>query len=160
MNPIYTIAFLLYFISLSTLGVSQNTTVDSLETRLRNHKENDTIRVNLLNDLAYLYHTEDFDSAIAYLNKSGAIADAIGFKKGKAKSLYIKGIAQAVQSNFDQGFQFLNEALQLYKIINYKAGISECYNGIGLLFYDKGEQKQAIEYYKKSVSVSENIGNK
>lgn len=31
---------------------------------------------------------------------------------------------------------------------------------MGLLFYNKGEQKLAIEYYKKSVIVSEDIGNK
>ncbi|WP_299125922.1 tetratricopeptide repeat protein [uncultured Winogradskyella sp.] len=84
----------------------------------------------------------------------------MGFKKGKARALYIKGLAQSEESDFDRGFEFMEKALQLYKTINYKAGISECYDGMGLILNNKGETKEAITYYLKSARVNEAIGNK
>jgi sensor histidine kinase YesM len=152
--------FLFCSLFFSTFIQSQNTTVDSLKKELYLRTQKDSTRVNLLNELAYSYHKEDFDTAKVYIEESEDIADMIDFKKGKARSLYIKGMARTAQSNFDEGFRFLTRALELYKTINYKLGISECYDGLGLLHVDKGEREEAIEYYLKSVSINETMGNK
>ena len=161
MKTINTSIFILLFcLSFSTTILAQNATIDSLKNELSLHTTKDTIRVNILNDLAYSYYQKDSIKTLIYLEESEALANTLNFSKGKGKSRYIKGIAQAVQLNFDQGFQRFNEALQWYKTIHFKPGISECYKAMGTLFYNKGDQKKAIAYYKKSLKINEEIENK
>ncbi len=138
-----TLFCLLFF----TLNIqSQNTAIDSLKNKVLLHTQKDTIRVKLLNDIAFLYYKKDIAKAIAYIRESETLTEAIGFKKGKGKSLYIKGIIQTAQSNFDQ-------AINLYETIDFKIGISECYNGMGITAYYKSDYKQSIAYHKKAVGV-------
>jgi tetratricopeptide (TPR) repeat protein len=145
---------------LSTTVLSQNIKIDSLKIELLKNKQKDTTRVNLLNELADLYFKKDLDKTKLYLEESRAIADAIDFKKGKARGLYIKGKSQAIHSNFEQGSEYFIEALQLYKAINYNHGISTCYNSLGVFFFRKREYKTSIEYYLKSVKLKEEIGDR
>ena len=151
---------LTYFLFLTTSLFSQNTTIDSLEIELQNHKEKDTIRVNLLNDLANSYYKTDLDQAQAYIEESEAISNALDYKKGLAKSLLIKGKAEVEQSRFEKGYQNINEALQLYEVLQSEKGISECYSTLGLFFYRKEDQKQAIEYHQKSMAINQELGYK
>ncbi|WP_273567475.1 tetratricopeptide repeat protein [Maribacter halichondriae] len=156
-KTILSIVCLLFF----TIGMqSQNTVIDSLKDELSLYTKKDTIRVNILNDLAYAYYQKDSLKTQTYLEESEALANKLNFTKGRAKSLYVKGVTQAAQSNFDKGFQYFNEALRLYNTINFKIGIVECYNAIGILFYDKGDQRLAIEYYEKSIRINEEIDDK
>ncbi len=155
-NILYLLCLLFFSIGVQ----SQNTVLDSLKNELSVHPQRDSTRVNLLNELAYMYHVKNLDKTTALIEESETIANAIDFKKGKARILLIKGKIQAAKSSFDVAFGFMQEAQQLYHRINYKPGISECFNAIGSLFYDKGEQMLAIENYKKSISVNEEINNR
>ena len=139
---------------------SQNAEIDSLKIKLQNHKEKDTIRVNLLNDLAYSYYETDLDKTKAYLEESEAISNALDYKNGLARSLLIKGSAEVEQSRFEKAYQNIDEALQLYEVLQSKKGISECYSNLGFLFYRKEDQKQAIEYHQKSMDINQELGNK
>ncbi len=149
--------FCLLFFSLHLQ--SQKSVIDSLENTLELHVEKDTVRVNILNELAYSYLKKDSIKTLTYLGGSKALAHKLNFTKGEAKSMYIKGLAETARSNFDLGFQYFNEALRLYKTINYKIGIAKSHNAIGLLFYDQGDQRLAIEYFKKSIVINKEIGN-
>ena len=154
------ILFLIFFLSFAVSVLSQNAEIDSLKIELKNHKKQDTTRINLLNELAFVLYKKGINKTEEYLEESEEIAKLIDFKKGKARSLYLKGKVQATQSNFDEGFRLISEALQLYKTINNDHGISLCYEGMGLLLKDKGERKEAIAYYLKSARVNEAMGNK
>lgn len=153
------IIYLVYFLLSTNTLFSQNTTIDSLKLELQNQKEKDTIRVNLLNELASLYHNQDFDTTMAYIEESSNIADVIDFKKGKARSSYLNGITQAFHSNFKQGLDHYYDAIDSYRTINFNKGIAECYNSIGRFFYKNGNQKNAIENYKKSLNIYEELND-
>ena len=156
-----TVIFLLFFLFSTTINLAQTTKIDSLITELQEHKKLDTIRVNLLNDLAYAYRKgEDIDKAMTYLEESEAISEAVNFTKGRAKSLYIKGVLEAVESNYRRGFQNYTESIELYKTISWKEGIAECYKDMGVFMYHDGDQRKAIEYYKKSMEILYEYGKK
>ena len=139
---------------------AQNNKIDSLKNELENHKANDTTRVNLLNTLAFSYFSKDVNIAIQYIEEADSIAEITHFNKGKAKSLYIKGITEAVQSNFDQALYHYNEALKLYENIDFKEGIANCYNAMAIAYKNKGEQRESIVCLKKSISIQKKIGGK
>ncbi len=161
MKITYKYFFLLFFFFLGGVTFSQNSKIDSLKIKLQKHSEKDTTRVNLLNDLSNkLYGKRSFDKTIKYLKESEKISDSLGYTKGKAKSLRLKGLVYRDKSNFEKSLQFINEALQLSQAINSKSEIARCYNGIGVLFYYKGDKNKAIDYYKKAIHFFEEIGNK
>ncbi len=139
---------------------SQKKKIDSLKNELILHQQKDTNKVNVLNELAYLYRNKDFNKTINYLERSKSLADSLKYIKGKAKGIYIKGIVQRSQSKIDKGFQYINEALLLYKKINNKLGIAKCYNSLGILYYYKGNKKEAIQFYNKALTIYEEINNK
>lgn len=139
---------------------SQNTTIDRLTLELQNHDERDTIRVNLLNDLADSFLKKNTIRTIVYLEEAETIAEALNFTKGKARNLLIKGKVEETQSDFDEALLFAKEALQLYTALNDEPGIANCYDYIGSIFQNKGDRKEAIVNYLKAVDIKSALGNK
>ena len=73
--------------------------------------------------------------------------------------MYIKGLIETTQYNFDQTILYFNQALELYKSINFKTGVSKCYRGIGIAYSYKGEYQKSIPFFKKAMVVDEEIGD-
>lgn len=158
MNPINKYILLLFsFLFFIGNIQSQNKKIDSLKIELQNHKEKDTTRVNLLNALAFSYFSKDMPKTLEYLEEADAIAEVIYFKKGKGRSIYIRGITEAVQSNYEQALRYYNEALQLYENIDFKKGCANCYNAMGIAYKNKGELRKSISYLKKAIRIEEEI---
>ncbi|WP_297335035.1 tetratricopeptide repeat protein [Algoriphagus sp.] len=156
----YTFRIILGFLLTNLVWTSafgQNPVLDSLQSELDLHTDQDTIRVNLLNDLAFSFFSRDIPKSLEYLSESEELADAIGFKKGKARSIYIKGITEAIQSNYDQALRYYLQAQKLYKSINFKKGIANSYNAMGITFRNKGKLRDAIENFKKAIEIEEEI---
>lgn len=147
------------FLLFSTTILSQNNKIDSLKIELQNHKEKDTTRVNLLNALAFSYFNKDMPKTIEYLDEADSIAQVIHFKKGKARSIYIRGITEAIQANFDQALHYYNKALELYESIDFKKGIANCYNAMGITFKNMGQLRKSISYFEKAITIEEEIGS-
>ncbi len=61
------------------------------------------------------------------------------------------------QNDLDKAFMFTNEAYELSKKINNKHQISVCLNILGNLCMERHSHRQAIEYYKKSSVIAENL---
>ena len=152
--------FILFFLFFSTALFAQNEIIDSLKNELSIHPEEDSTRVNTLNKLAFAYFRTDLAKTVECLDRSKAIAERVGYQKGKAKSIYIRGMAEAVKTKYEKGIAYFEEALQLYQEINFKRGIEKCYGSMGVYFFKGGEAKQAIKYYLKSVALKEELGIK
>lgn len=150
----------IFFILCITLGAQgQNTVVDSLSQRLQSHSKEDSIRVTILNELAQAMHQTNTDQAVTYLNQADIILQSISFKKGEARSLFIKGLIEFNQSKLNEAIPLFEQALALYKEIDNKQGVAESFDKLGLSKYYAREYDQAIEYLKESVSINESIGN-
>jgi len=151
---------LLFFLFLFGKAQSQNEKIDSLKNELKIHKEKDTTRVNLLNALAFSYFSKDMPKTLEYLEEADAIAEVIHFKMGQGRSIYIRGITEAIQANYDQAFGYYKEALKLYEIIDFKTGVANCYNAMGIAYRNKGELRKSISYLTKAIKIEEEIGEK
>ncbi len=154
------IFFLVLSFSISTTILAQNAEIDSLKLVLQNHKVEDTIRVNLLNNLAFSLRKIDTTTAEVYLKKSAKILSVLNFPKGKAKNMLINGIINASKTKYEEGFPLYEESLKLNKSIGFDKGISECYKEMGHFYYKRGDQQQAISHYKKALTISEKLNDK
>ena len=70
------IVFLLCLTVFSTPLIAQNAVLDSLKQELVRNSKMDTLRVKILNELAFSYHKKKADSALIYLEESATISKA------------------------------------------------------------------------------------
>jgi len=152
------VVLLLFIISLTVFA--QNTKVDSLESLLANHLKPDTIRINLLNDIAGELKYTDIDKILLYATQADSLCDVLGFKKGKSVSLKLIGNYYYNKRDHTQALAFYQKALEICEVIGDKAGISYCYNYTGNIYLSQGDYPNAFEYYIKALKVFEEIDDK
>lgn len=154
------IAFLIISLFFTDSVFAQNEYVDSLKVELQNHKERDTIRANILYDLAFSYFQRDMKLTNLYIDEAETINDSLKFTKGKANILYIKGIIESRKSNNENGLAYFKKSLKLFESINDEKGMSSLYNALGIVHYRQSLYEEALNYYKKSMLIYEAIGDK
>ena len=54
-----------------------------------------------------------------------------------------------------KAIEYGNKALELSTKLNYKRGIAQSYNDLGIIFYDKKEYTKAIKFYNNSLKIRE-----
>jgi PAS domain S-box-containing protein len=139
---------------------AQNSEVDSLENLLLEHTNEDTIRVNLLNNIAYILYTIDSEKSLKYAEKAGVIADKLSFKNGQSTSFNVIGINHYMKGNYPQAFDYFQKAMKIMEEIGNKEGVASCLNNIGLIQRKQGNYTEALDYLKKSLKLREELGIK
>jgi signal transduction histidine kinase len=153
----FVILLLLTFL-LNVLTVkSQAHEIDSLENLLSHHAEEDTIKVNLLNEIAYKLYTKDTDRTLLLAEEASSLAKKLNFTKGEAKSLRLKGIYYNMKANYPLSLEYHQKSLNIYEKLGDKKGISDCLNSLGIVYNDQGSYPQALEYYQKAIKIFEEI---
>jgi tetratricopeptide (TPR) repeat protein len=151
----FSLGFVLFAFSVN----AQNNKIDSLKTALVYHKAKDTTRVDLINHLAKAYLRQDSVKTNGYLLQSATLADSLGYTNGKADNLLLKGELLAIQSYYEEGFNFYEQALTLYEKLNSPKGKTECLQLMGYYKYRRGLQKEAIALYKKAFQFNQELKN-
>ena len=149
---------LCFFLAFSTTALAQNVVIDSLENELQNHLEKDSVRVNLLNGLASEFRRKDIAKMLEYINKAETLAEDIDYIGGKALAIYLRGVAEMNQSNFDKSIVQINKAKQFYTELDDNKGVSNCLQITGLINYYQENYDQAIEYLKMSNQMDKDLG--
>jgi tetratricopeptide (TPR) repeat protein/serine phosphatase RsbU (regulator of sigma subunit) len=122
------------------------------------------------------YERQSPDSALKWYYMAYKTASNAGsneqFMFYKASALYQLGWVECVYTgNFDNAMKYTNESLAIYETlasnsskkntkIIAKKGISSCYNSFGIVSQSRGEFDRAYEYYKKSLTIFEELDDK
>lgn len=149
---------LICFLLFPLATFSQNKEIDSLENILKTHKQKDTLRVNALDELSYLYYRKDIDKAKEYIEKAEALSDEIGFIKGKGNAIYMRGVIELVQSNFDISVKHFEYAAQIFSDNGFKKNLAACYNGIGVIYFRQSNYPNALIYFEKALQADQDVG--
>jgi tetratricopeptide (TPR) repeat protein len=139
---------------------SQNKEIDSLKNELKSHKKKDTIRVNLLYDLAFSSFQTDMNSTKTYLTEADDLSNNLDYTKGKAKVFYLKGMLENIKSNYKNSLGYFERSLKHYKSINDKGRVADVYIAFGINYYDLSQYEKALIYYKKATQIYQDLGNK
>lgn len=140
--------------------------IDSLA-KLAAGMKDDTARLKILSILA---ETAPEGVWQEYNAKMGALAkkfigsaDKQSDYKGKfyyAGYLGNAGYDEENKGRSDSALAYYFQSLRIREEIRDEAGISNCYNNIGLALHHKGDIKSALDYYHKALKIQERINDK
>ncbi len=134
-------------------GISQSKRfIDSLENRMDIIK-NDSLKVEILNELAFQLTLSDTKRAREYAQKALIISENFNFHKGRADCLVRLGTIAMMENKYFQAEKLLKKALAERKQIGVTYDIMSVYNLLGSLAFHQNDYMMAIEHYRKALSL-------
>ncbi len=151
-NNIVLICFLLVW----TVGISQTKSIDSLRNLLSN-TQNDSIRFELTQKLAFDFLFTQLDSSMVYAIQLNELANKNNSISFKGRSLEVLGRVNAYQNHYDKAKQILNEALELAE--KHDLDKSIIYSSLGITYQREGLYEKSIEYFFVGLKLDEKESN-
>ncbi len=133
--------------------------IDSLRNLLNHHIQQDTTRVNLLNNLGYLYWVVNSGKSEELGQKALTLANQLKFTKGVAFSYRIIGVSHWARGNYEMALSYLFQAAENYRAVSDELGIANSEMNMGTVFQEKLSYERALDYYFNSLKVFEKLGN-
>lgn len=146
-------SLLLLFISLNFNSFSQQKQLDSLLRVLDNHSGQDSMRVLILNEIVYAYHTIDPDKGLAIADQSIKLAQKIKIPILIAAAYANKGTNYWAKGSDSLAREMYLNALSIHESIGNQTGMGRMYNNVGLLYFNKADYYHAINYHKKALDI-------
>ncbi|MES2558204.1 MAG: sensor histidine kinase [Bacteroidota bacterium] len=148
---------LLLFSFLSNIGIAQQSSplADSLLKVLPGTE--DTLRVQVLNDLCYEFAFIDPQKGKEYGYTALELANQIHYDLGSAKALIRLGIIYDVTAQFDSSISCYLQSGVYYARINNLKGKGSAINNIGMLYATKGQFSKALGNYFAALKIFESI---
>lgn len=127
--------------------------VDSLLVELPKMKE-DTLKVNLLNNLSFEYQNFNNQDGIKYGKNAFDLSKKINFKKGIATASKNIGINLSIQSKYKEANVYYDLAL---KNTTDKSLICDVYRTIAVDYTEQGNMNKSLEYNLKALTLAETL---
>jgi tetratricopeptide (TPR) repeat protein len=140
-------------------GLGQSPMVDSLKNELNNHLKEDSIRVILLNQLAFERYFDHPAEATNFALEAGTMADKINYPAGKAQSNRMLGLTFWAQANLSAALNYFVQGLKLADSIGHQQIQADITGNIGLVYIGMGNYPTALNYFKASVSKQREMKN-
>lgn len=158
MNTIvYKIILLLPFTFLSFLSAfSQTNPIDSLKTVLASHTHTDTVKVNLLNKIAYALFQRDPTQARLYAEQSQKMADQLNYPKGKAAGLWNMGMSY-YRSDKNLVLNYSKKALLMAEQAKDQDGVAQYLLTIGIASRDLGDIKTSEQANNRALQIASTL---
>lgn len=131
----------------------QSGDLDSLISRLRNHSLEDTVRVDLLNEVAFGYAHSNPKLLRNYANESLTLANSLNYSRGTARALNVIASSFWVQGEYNLGLDYYTRSLRIYEEIDDKRGIFVCYNNMGEIYKKLKNFDAALAYHEQALSM-------
>jgi tetratricopeptide (TPR) repeat protein len=138
------------------LALSQKT--DSLETRLRNTGP-DTVKVNLLIDLAMEYWSKQPEKTLTYSQEALALARKLDYKRGEARSFQGVGVYYWQKNDYPKAFAYYDTSKQIYRQIGDKKGEATAISNEGIVYGEQGNFGKALDNYFQSIRIFKELGD-
>jgi len=123
---------------------------DSLYHALEKYKMEDTSKVKLYAITAEAYRYTSPDSMLIIVNKGIALAEKIGFERGKAQCLITKTLACLIIGKNEEGLRLCREAIDICIRTHDFLKLGSAYYYMAALNYNLSRYDEAIKYYQKT----------
>lgn len=140
-------------ILIDNICFSQKYSVDTSEVKLEksgDYKQSVDSYLRNAESLNYI----NPDKSIEYSNKAYDLAVKNKYLKGLVMAFYEKGTAYKNKASYDKALYYLNNSLEILESIDAPE-LADNYRAIGEVFYYKNEPSKALNYYFKSIEISE-----
>ena len=155
------------FFSLTIFFLAQNiflhaqisSNVDSIRTALLT-RANDTVRVMLLDDLAWNLRQENQTEALDAAKKAIDLSTQLKYARGIAKSARLIGIIDRIMGDNDGAIAELKTAIGIYDSLHIDKGLGDSYNSLGEVYRITGENAEALKNYQAGLDLFRKSGDK
>lgn len=135
------------FLSQIVFGISLGNVTDSLKSELLN-VTNDSIRINIFQNVSYEYWYENKDSALKYASLALSLSERLGKNKEKASSLNYYGAIYYIWGEYEKAIKKYSSSLEIYRKLNDIKGIASALNNRAMVLNKLGRFIAAIEDYR------------
>lgn len=151
-------AFVILGSLLSGILYAQNVKTDSLESLLEKNLKQDTIRVNLLTDLAYEYQSAGSDRSLSLAREALKLSRTLKYHKGEVVATRRLGGYYYQRADYPSALKYFNLNERLAAGIGDSSALAWALNGKGTVFHSKSDYPQALQNYLRAVKIFEKIG--
>ena len=117
----------------------------------------DSVKINVLNKIAYDYTSRNSFLAEKYSNLALESSKRIGYAKGMAESYKILGLAFLGQARYPDALDNLLDALKISEEMNDDAQKANVLNDIGYFYHAIRKYQKAIGYYDQAASLNKSL---
>jgi serine phosphatase RsbU (regulator of sigma subunit) len=144
-------AFVFYSLSITA---QSNKQLDSLQVLLKVTTHNDTLKANILGQIAriYLYDFNNIEKMKQYATQAIQLSQKTNFKKGLAPGYLYYGVYYNNMANYKYAMTYYLRALKLYEELKDIKALGSCYINIGSIYGTQGNYKNALAYMQKGAS--------
>jgi len=150
--------FLIMFFSL--LNLYSESSIDSLEFRLKNSILQSEEKIEILNKLAKAYWDVLPEKSIEFAEQALHLAEESKNIKGKADALNNIGGGYIYSDEYRKALEYFQKSKKIREEIGNKRDISHSLNNIGNCFLGLNNYKDALENYLMMLKIHEEIDDK
>jgi serine phosphatase RsbU (regulator of sigma subunit)/tetratricopeptide (TPR) repeat protein len=150
------IRFSIFFLAFTSIfsTFAQSSEEDSLLLRLEQHADDDSIRLQRLEDLVSHYRKVNPSKAIIYAEKAQLLAEKLkNWERLSHNYRQIGGIYR-LQSNYDKALAAYISSLKIAEKYNLTLELATTLNNIGLIYRSQNNYDDAIKYHQKSLEIA------
>lgn len=147
------------FCFISGVLFPQQAVIDSLQKELEIHPARDSVRLTILNEMAYAYYEINPDKGLESADQAIELATILNIPGKLAASYSNKGVNYWAKGNDSLALDMYLKALSIHAASGNASGMATMYNNIGLLYFNKSLYDKAIEYHQKAVDQLKLLGD-
>lgn len=151
----YTIEFLC---NISYRLPAQTRNIDSLTAVLENHSQQDTVRANLLNQIAFEYKQVDLEKSMAFAKQALELASSLKFYEAEPKAHRTMGSYYYQKGDYANALQAFDLSWQTATTVQDTLTMAWALNGKGTIYHSQSNYPQALDYYLQAVQLFEKTG--
>ena len=150
----------LTFLLINSLTLSSQThQIDSLKNVLSSHPEKDSIRIGILNKIAYKFFRVDPEKALIYANEAQEISENLNLKGGLAQTSHVYGVYYLLKGESDSAIIRFKYAAKVNKERGYIKGMIANLINVAITEFNRGNYTIALENYQKTLKLTEEIND-
>lgn len=130
--------------------------VDSLVKQLNAHMTADSVRLDLLNDLAWSYRTIDPAKGLRTADEAIRLARQLGQLPGMASALNAKSWNYNSLGKDSLALSTFNQALTIRRQLKDSAGMAKIGYNLGIMYFNLADYRQASIYQQDALTFFEN----
>jgi len=150
---------LITFIAGHNWVFGQLTPVDSLHKLLQEHSKNDTVKVNLIYELAKELRRNKPKQTDSLIEAGLLLSSELSYKSGTGKILIIKAIRYNDLSDYPSAYKTLGQAKQLLEPLNDKKLLAYLFKSEANVLMNDGKHAQSLDDFLKGLKLAGDAGD-
>ncbi|QRR01407.1 tetratricopeptide repeat protein [Dyadobacter sandarakinus] len=139
-------------------AISQTSKMDSLKNLLASAHA-DTIRINLLFEIAMESWSTLPENTLANAEKILSMSKKISYQKGLAEGEYALGVYYWQKNKYPEALAHYAESGKIYKRNQDQVGIAKAISSAGLIYGEQGNYSQALDNYLQALAIFEGMND-